>query len=181
LFAIESRPAANDYLQSLADNGITSVLNDGRELTACEKQGRFIPVFMTMGRLQESSGYCAVLRDITQFKRTEMELEHARKKAEKASEQKSEFLARVSHEVRTPLNAIIGFSEIMLAESYGPIGNERYRDYLADINTSGNHVLQIINDLLDFSSLEAGGLRLEIQPFSFATLVEQAVESLRIQ
>ena len=83
LFAIESRPAANDYLQSLADNGITSVLNDGRELIACEKQGRFIPVFMTMGRLQESSGYCAVLRDITQFKRTEMELEHARKKAEK--------------------------------------------------------------------------------------------------
>ncbi|MCC0028775.1 MAG: PAS domain S-box protein [Brucellaceae bacterium] len=179
LFAIESRPAANDYLQSLADNGITSVLNDGRELIACEKQGRFIPVFMTMGRLQESSGYCAVLRDITQFKRTEMELEHARKKAEKASEQKSEFLARVSHEVRTPLNAIIGFSEIMLAESYGPIGNERYRDYLADINTSGNHVLQIINDLLDISKIEAGQQDLDYEAVPLNDVISECVSIMQ--
>lgn len=179
LFAIESRPAANDYLQSLAENGITSVLNDGRELTAREKQGRFIPVFMTMGRLQESNGYCAVLRDITQFKRTELELDQARKNAEKASEQKSEFLARVSHEVRTPLNAIIGFSEIMLAESYGPIGNERYRDYLADINTSGNHVLQIINDLLDISKIEAGQQDLDYEAVPLNDVISECVSIMQ--
>lgn len=179
LFAIESRPAANDYVQSLAENGITSVLNDGRELTAREKQGRFIPVFMTMGRLPESNGFCAVLRDITQFKRTETELNQARKSAERSSEQKSEFLARVSHEVRTPLNAIIGFSEIMLAESYGPIGNERYRDYLADINTSGNHVLQIINDLLDISKIEAGQQELDYEAVPLNDVITECVSIMQ--
>ncbi len=179
LFATESRAAAADYLQSLAENGITSVLNDGRELTAREKMGRFIPVFMTMGRLQESHGYCAVLRDITQFKRTEFELERARKSAEKASEYKSEFLARVSHEVRTPLNAIIGFSEIMLSESFGPIGNARYRDYLEDINASGNHVLQIINDLLDISKIEAGQQDLNYEAVRLNEVISDCVSMMQ--
>ena len=69
---------------------------------------------------------------------------------------KSTFVAIVSHELRTPLNAIIGFSELMLDEKFGPVGNERYRDYLRDINRSGNHVLDLVNDLLDISKIEAG-------------------------
>ncbi|MEQ9177781.1 MAG: histidine kinase dimerization/phospho-acceptor domain-containing protein, partial [Nitratireductor sp.] len=80
----------------------------------------------------------------------------ARALAETASSQKTDFLARVSHEIRTPLNAIIGFSELILDEKFGPIGNERYRDYLRDINRSGNHVLDLVNDLLDISKIEAG-------------------------
>jgi PAS domain S-box-containing protein len=179
LFSTDSRNAARDYLDGLSENGITSVLNDGRELTAREKKGRFIPVFMTMGRLQESDGFCAVLRDITPFKRTEVELEKARKNAERTSEQKSEFLARVSHEVRTPLNAIIGFSEIMLAESFGPIGNQRYRDYLEDIYTSGNHVLQIINDLLDISKIEAGQQELNYEAVPLNDIVAECVSIMQ--
>jgi len=156
LFAIESQRTVQDYLAGLSDNGVASVLNDGRQVIGREAQGRFIPLFITIGRLPNGSGYCAVLRDITHWKRAEEELTQARAQAERASSQKSEFLARVSHEIRTPLNAIIGFSELMIDEKFGPIGNDRYRDYLRDINRSGNHVLDLVNDLLDISKIEAG-------------------------
>jgi len=156
LFAIESQRTVQDYLAGLSDNGVASVLNDGRQVIGRESQGRFIPLFMTIGRLPNGSGYCAVLRDITHWKRAEEDLTQARAQAERASSQKSEFLARVSHEIRTPLNAIIGFSELMIDEKFGPIGNDRYRDYLRDINRSGNHVLDLVNDLLDISKIEAG-------------------------
>ncbi|WP_295814556.1 PAS domain S-box protein [uncultured Nitratireductor sp.] len=151
LFAIESQSAVRAHLDGLSDNGVASVLNDGLEVIGREAQGRFIPLFMTIGRLPHSGGFCAVLRDITQWKRAAEELTQARAEAERASSQKTEFLARVSHEVRTPLNAIIGFSELMLDEKFGPIGNDRYRDYLHDINRSGNHVLDLVNDTADAS------------------------------
>src|SRR5690606_6460020 len=147
LFAVESQRSARDYLDGLADNGVASVLNHGLEVVGREAEGRFIPLFMTIGRLPGDGGYCAVMRDITQWKRAEEELTQARAQAERASSQKTEFLARVSHEIRTPLNAIIGFSELMMDEKFGPIGSDRYRDYLRDINRSGNHVLDLVNDL----------------------------------
>src|SRR5690606_18214568 len=106
--------------------------------------------------LPDDRGFCALMRDISHWKRVEDELTQARSQAERASSHKSEFLARVSHEIRTPLNAIIGFSELMIDEKFGPIGNERYRDYLRDINRSGNHVLDLVNDLLDITKIEAG-------------------------
>ena len=81
-------------------------------------------------------------------------------KAEKANMAKSEFLANMSHELRTPLNAIIGFSEIMEQSLFGPIGNAKYSEYAHDINQSGNHLLDVINDILDMSKIEAGRLSL---------------------
>jgi PAS domain S-box-containing protein len=156
LFAMESQKAARDYLAGLSEHGVASVLNDGREVIGREAEGRFIPLFMTIGKLPGDSGFCAVVRDITQWKRAEEDLTQARSAAERASYHKSEFLARVSHEIRTPLNAIIGFSELMLDEKFGPVTNDRYRDYLRDINRSGNHVLDLVNDLLDISKIEAG-------------------------
>jgi signal transduction histidine kinase len=81
--------------------------------------------------------------------------------AEGANRAKSAFLAHVSHELRTPLNAIIGFSEILRAEPQGPLGSDRYRDYVGDIHNSGNHLLKLVNDLLDMAKAEAG--RLEIR------------------
>jgi PAS domain S-box-containing protein len=181
LFAIESQKAAADYLAGLAGNGVASVLNDGREVIGREAQGRFIPLFMTIGRLPQDSGFCAVVRDLTQWKRAEEELTQARAEAERTSSQKTEFLARVSHEIRTPLNAIIGFSELMLDEKFGPIGNDRYRDYLRDINKSGNHVLELVNDLLDITKIEAGQQEMSYEAVSLAEVLGEAVAMMQPQ
>jgi PAS domain S-box-containing protein len=181
LFAIESQRAAQDYLNGLSDNGVASVLNDGREVIGREAQGRFIPLFMTIGRLPGDSGFCAVLRDVTHWKRAEEELTQARSQAETASSQKTEFLARVSHEIRTPLNAIIGFSELMIDEKFGPVGNDRYRDYLRDINRSGNHVLDLVNDLLDISKIEAGAQEMNYEAVSLNDTLAETVAMMQPQ
>jgi signal transduction histidine kinase len=90
------------------------------------------------------------------------ELARARDDAQAANRTKSEFLANMSHELRTPLNAIIGFSEVMQTQIYGPLGDKRYAEYAGDIHRSGQHLLEIINDILDLAKVEAG--RLELRP-----------------
>ncbi|QRM54284.1 ATP-binding protein [Sinorhizobium sp. BG8] len=181
LFAHESQKAVLDYLAGLAGHGVASVLNDGREVIGREASGGFIPLFMTMGRLSSSSGYCAVIRDITQWKRTEEELRNAKRAAETANAHKSDFLARVSHEIRTPLNAIIGFSDMMATERFGPIGHSRYVEYANDIGRSGRHVLDIVNDLLDISKIEAGEMDLEFTAVGLNEIVSEAVSLVQPQ
>ncbi|TPK94566.1 PAS domain S-box protein [Mesorhizobium sp. B2-4-12] len=181
LFAIESQRAARDYLSGLSEPGVASVLNDGREVIGREAQGRFIPLFMTIGRLPNDSGFCAVVRDITQWKRAEEDLTQARAVAERASSQKTDFLARISHEIRTPLNAIIGFSELMVDEKFGPVANDRYRDYLRDINRSGNHVLDLVNDLLDISKIEAGQQEMAYEAVSLNDTLAETVAMMQPQ
>lgn len=181
LFAIESQRAARDYLNGLSEPGVASVMNDGREVIGREAQGRFIPLFMTIGRLPSDSGFCAVVRDITQWKRAEEDLTQARAVAERASSQKTDFLARISHEIRTPLNAIIGFSELMVDEKFGPVANDRYRDYLRDINRSGNHVLDLVNDLLDISKIEAGQQEMAYEAVSLNDTLAETVAMMQPQ
>jgi PAS domain S-box-containing protein len=103
-----------------------------------------------------SATFVAQLHDVSDMKRREAELRLARDEAEAASNSKSQFLANMSHELRTPLNAVIGFSEIMKAELLGPIGTESYRGYSSSIHDSARHLLSIINDILDISSIESG-------------------------
>lgn len=181
LFAIESQGIARDYLNGLSERGVASLLNDGREVIGREAQGRFIPLFMTIGTMPNDSGFCAVLRDVTQWKRAEEELSQSRRQAERASSQKTDFLARVSHEIRTPLNAIIGFSELMLDEKFGPVNNDRYRDYLRDINRSGSHVLDLVNDLLDITKIEAGEQEMAYEAVSLNDALAEAVAIMQPQ
>jgi signal transduction histidine kinase len=103
------------------------------------------------------------------------EAEKARSEAEKASAAKSDFLARISHEIRNPLNAIIGFSELMMQERFGPIGNDRYRQYLKDIHGCGEHLISLVNDLLDLSKIEAGKLELAFTGLALNELIQQCV------
>ncbi|WP_051231420.1 ATP-binding protein [Kaistia adipata] len=181
LLAEESRKSALDYLEGLAQNGVASLLNDGREVIGRVPQGGLIPLFMTMGRLGETGKFCAVLRDITQWKNAEEELINARRAAETASMQKSDFLAKVSHEIRTPLNAIIGFSEVMMEERFGPIGTERYKQYLRDIHVSGAHLMSLLNDLLDLSKIEAGKMELNFEAVALNDIVMECVALMQPQ
>jgi signal transduction histidine kinase len=96
------------------------------------------------------------MRDLTHWKNTELELKEARREAERASALKSDFLAKVSHEIRTPLNAILGFAEVMMSECFGPIGNQRYQDYVKGIHASGTLITSLVDDLLDLAKIEAG-------------------------
>ncbi|QND21394.1 PAS domain S-box protein [Rhizobium leguminosarum bv. viciae] len=181
LFAHESQKAVMDYLNGLSGHGVASVLNDGREVIGREAAGGFVPLFMTMGQLTSSNGYCAVIRDITQWKRTEDELRNAKGAAETANAHKTDFLARVSHEIRTPLNAIIGFSDMMAGERFGPIGHPRYIEYANDIGRSGRHVLDIVNDLLDISKIEAGEMDLDFAAVGLNEAVSEAVALVQPQ
>ena len=96
------------------------------------------------------------LSDVTRRKQAEHDLLRAKEAAEMANRTKGDFLATMSHELRTPLNAIIGFSELILRQVFGAIGHDNYRDYIQNIHESGNHLLTIINDILDVSKAEAG-------------------------
>jgi len=96
-------------------------------------------------------------------------------RAEEANRSKSEFLANMSHELRTPLNAIIGFSEIMEQEFFGPIGKPKYIEYATDINRSGQFLLEVINDILDMSKIEAGRVNLDLQELYLSEVIEEAL------
>jgi PAS domain S-box-containing protein len=181
LIAPESHRSAIDYLDGLRRNGVASVLNDGREIIGRVRQGGRVPLFMTMGRLGDGDRFCAVLRDITQFKKAEQELLAAKRQAEEASSHKSDFLAKVSHEIRTPLNAIIGFAEVMMEERFGSIGNERYRSYMRDIHSAGEHVMGLVNDLLDLAKIEAGRLELTFAAIALNDIIEQCVAIMQPQ
>ncbi|HMP63568.1 MAG TPA: histidine kinase dimerization/phospho-acceptor domain-containing protein, partial [Phenylobacterium sp.] len=100
-------------------------------------------------------------------------------RAEAANKAKSEFLANMSHELRTPLNAINGFSEIMVGEMFGPLGDARYKEYAGDILSSGQHLLALINDILDMSKIEAGKMNMKFEPLTLEDVVEDAVRLVR--
>jgi PAS domain S-box-containing protein len=110
--------------------------------------------------------------DVTDRREYETTLQESKTAAELANRSKSEFLANMSHELRTPLNAIIGFAEVLEKEMFGPVGSAKYLSYAADIRTSGTHLLEIINDILDLAKLEAGKLDLHETEFSIAEVAD---------
>jgi signal transduction histidine kinase len=171
-----------DCLASVKGAEFASLLEQGRDLLARERGGGLIPVSMTMGRTQPSGpNFFAVFRDLSQARKSESELREARRLNDRAANAKGDLLARISHEVRTPLNAIIGFAEVMIGERFGALGNERYIEYMKDIRASGERVVAIINDLLDLSRIETGKLDLAFTSQNLNDLVEQCVAVMQPQ
>jgi PAS domain S-box-containing protein len=130
-----------------------------REIQILRKDGSMADILVTTAVLELSQKrrfMVSTLRDITERKNMMRSLRRAKEDADGANKAKSAFLANMSHELRTPLNAIIGFSELMKNQTFGPVGNAKYEEYLEDIHFSARHLLEIINDVLDMSKIEAG-------------------------
>ncbi|WGR72596.1 MULTISPECIES: PAS domain-containing protein [unclassified Bradyrhizobium] len=182
LFAPESQRVVTDYLESLRSQDISSLLDHGREVLGREKKGGVIPLAMIMGRTRpDGPNFFAVFRDLSQSKKGESELKQARRLADGAASAKADMLARISHEIRAPLNAIIGFAEVMISERFGALGNERYGEYMKDIRASGERVIAIIDDLLELSRIETGKLDLNFAKLHLNDLVEACVTVMQPQ
>lgn len=119
-----------------------------------------------------------IMQDVTDRNEYERELREAKESAERAYAAKSQFLANMSHELRTPLNAIIGFSEMMQRQMLGPIGTEKYLDYIGGIRESGEHLLDMITDILDMSKIEAGKYTLDVEEFNLYKVIRLATHMI---
>ncbi|WP_284178693.1 HAMP domain-containing sensor histidine kinase [Rhabdaerophilum sp. SD176] len=117
----------------------------------------------------------------TEVEQANLRLREATRQAEEASAAKSRFLATMSHELRTPLNAILGFSEVMKDELFGPLGNEQYKSYVKDIHQSGEHLLQLINEVLDLSRIEAGKHELVEEAIDLVGVVQACCRMLELR
>jgi PAS domain S-box-containing protein len=182
LFAPESQLAVLDYLEGIKGADAASLLDHGRDVLGRVREGGIIPLSMTMGRTRpDGPNFFAVFRDVSQNKTSENEPQPAGRPADRVANAKADMLARISHEVRTPLNAIIGFSEVMIGERFGALGHERYVEYVKDIRASGERVIAVINDLLDLSRIETGRLDLTFANQNLNDLVEQCVAVMQPQ
>ncbi len=119
-----------------------------------------------------------VMQDVTEHIESERALQSAKESVERAYSAKSQFLANMSHELRTPLNAIIGFSEMMQRQLLGPIGNEKYLDYITGIRESGEHLLDLITDILDMSKIEAGKYELICEDVNISKVIKLSVHMM---
>jgi len=169
-------------------------LVDGRWVQICERRTAEGGVVVTAAditavKAQEQARRLneeALRKAVANLEKSQAELSDLARKyeaekvrAEAANQAKSEFLANMSHELRTPLNAINGFSEIMLTEMFGTLGDSRYRDYAQDILNSGQHLLALINDIMDMSKIEAGKMKLNFEEVALDEVVEDAARIVR--
>ncbi|HTO66141.1 MAG TPA: PAS domain-containing protein [Bradyrhizobium sp.] len=180
LFAPESRREVLDYLESIKGFGVESLLEHGREVLGRVNKGGLIPLSMTMGRTRpDGPNFFAVFRDVTQNRKVESEVQQARRLTETAANAKADLLARISHEMRAPMNAIIGFAEVMISERFGALGNDRYVEYMKDIRSSGSRVIAMVDDLLELSRIETGKLELAFANQNINELVESCVAAMQ--
>jgi signal transduction histidine kinase len=172
-------------LDAILPGGSTAIHHEGdvarsAPVDALTRSRRRLRVAFALSLLDEAEGIMLLrLIDQTVLDEEEAPKEEKPDPAANAASRRLEFLAKVSHEVRTPLNSIIGFAELMLGERLGPIGNQRYKGYVEDIHQSGLYALSLLNDLLDISKIEAGKFELNFTAVDVPELVEDCVASLQ--
>ena len=174
----EPHKSAHDgYLSRYRQTGQANIIGQGRELTARRKNGTLFPVDLTVAEIMGSRErlFIGTLRDLTERRQAEQQLIVASQKAEVANRAKSDFLAIMGHELRTPLNAVLGYADLMRMQAFGPIGSPRYAEYLDIIHASGGHLLELINDILDVSAIEAGKVALREETLDAQQLCRDAL------
>jgi PAS domain S-box-containing protein len=182
LFAPESQRAVIDYLEGIKSGAMQGLLEQGRDVLGHAPGGGAMALSITMGRTKpDSARYFAVFRDKTHAMPAPRIADQDKRANERAANAKADLLARLSHEVRAPVNAIIGFADVMIEERFGALGNERYADYMKDIRASGERVIAIIDDMLDLSRIESGKLDLDFARQDLNALVEQCVGVMQPQ
>ena len=165
---------------------VSSATNSGamkgrRDIYGLRRDGTEFPAdgYATKLDLDGEKYYTVTLTDISDRRKAEDAVRKAKEEAETSNRAKSEFLATMSHELRTPLNAIIGFSEVIKDEMNGPIGNTKYREYASDINESGQHLLELINDILDLSKVEAGMAEIHEDCINVSEVIKSVLQLVR--
>ena len=166
-------PLVVDGDVKLADLGATLLVENPDALIECyvvTRRGRYLGV---------GTGEALLQGKVKLLQAREEELSRALQAETRANAAKSDFLALMSHELRTPLNAILGFSEVIKGELYGPLGHPKYREYAEDVHKSGVHLLDLINDVLDLSKIDAGKMDLRESRFTVAELVAESLLLVR--
>ena len=183
LFGYDREELLGQPVEMLIPQGLRPVdagqIGAGFELVTLHKSGTEIPVEISLSALETPAGRLtmAAVRDITDRKRIERRLREQNVELERASKAKDNFLASMSHELRTPLNAIIGFTGTMLMKLPGPLNAEQEHQ-LRLVQTSGKHLLSIINDLLDLAKIESGRVQIALEPINCRQVVDEVVQSL---
>lgn len=170
------RSAHDSYLQNYLETGVQKIIGTGyREVTARRKDDTTFPAELTVSEMEYGSRkiFIGTIRDISERKIADKALMAAKERAEFANRTKTEFLAHMSHELRTPLNAILGYSDILKGELLGPLGHEKYPDYVENISQAGSHLLNILSDILDVSKVEAGELEIEEEDVDIAAVFKE--------
>ncbi|MCK5445714.1 MAG: PAS domain S-box protein, partial [Rhodospirillaceae bacterium] len=156
------------------------LMGNAPNIKAQRKNGSKVPIDIALGAFTINGASFAVasIRDMTKQREIEAQLRDGKDKAETFAQAKSDFLANMSHELRTPLNAIMGFSEALLSKAFGPFANDKHEEYVTYVHNSGSHLLNIINDILDMSKVDAGKLELVEEDVNLSEMVENCFKML---
>lgn len=167
------------YMQNYLSGDAPKIIGSGREVIGLRKDGTTFPMDLEISEFPASIGpiFIGLVRDITDRKTAEKEILQSKEEAEKANKTKAAFLSQMSHELRTPLNAILGFSQLMMMDSKSL--DDRQKNFMNQISSSGKLLLELINDILDFNGAEAGKLKFSIKPVQIGSLVDALTDFLR--